>query len=69
MCNIIWSKFIANIMFLLRHYAEDGTTCDEHAGPCLLKRIGGTYAPIVNILVIYDIKFNIWTHYVGTELK
>ena len=49
--NIIWFKSIANNIFLLKHYAEDRTPCDELAGPYLLTHIGSTHAPIVNILV------------------
>ena len=56
MCDIIRFKSITCIRFTLKHYTEDGIPRDELEGPCLLTHIGGTHAPIVNILVIYFIK-------------
>ena len=60
---------IACIILALKHVTEYGIPCDELAGPYSLADIGGTLAPIVNIVVICVTNINIWTHYVTERLK
>ena len=67
--HIIRFKSIACIIFVLKLVTGDGIPCDELAGTYLHADIGGTFAPIVNILVICVIKVNIRTHCVTKRLK
>ena len=71
MFDIIWFKSITCITFTLEHYAENGILCDEFAGPYLLTHIGGTCAPVVNILIIsvIQIKHLDKLHYKGAVLN
>ena len=67
MHNFILFDSVACIMFLLKHYIEDGIPCDKLASSYLLTYIGGTHAPIVNILLCYVVKIKICTNYVRND--
>ena len=67
--HVIWLKSIACIMCALKHFTVDWILCDELAGLYLIACIDDTFAPIVNILVIYVIKVNIWIHNAMKRLK
>ena len=67
MCKIISFGSIACIIFILKHYIENGIPCDELAGMYLITYIDGTHAPIVNILIFYVIKLKIRTNYVTKD--